>query len=275
MAMFNSKLLNYQRVDQFPTKTHPPILFFGPPWAEWWTNLDLWIAYGSTRRTSKIKGTMMFTSNGTWMVFQPNLLSKALGQSGRFLIHTDSLTCFFATPIMLTFTRVLNYHHLDCPRPFWVHSHGLIPKDSEASYLTTSFFVQIGQSTCDCPWYSSWFMVVIRFRYAYPLQIYQDIPSIQIIHAGYVAFKSVVSIHVVSKIQTSPKNKPRLTHLQMKQLKITPRKTWSVFNPQSQVLHNVVLHSLTSVSIHYKVFPRDKMSHDLSKRDFRKSISKV
>ena len=26
--MFNSKLLNYQRVDQFPTKTRPPILFF-------------------------------------------------------------------------------------------------------------------------------------------------------------------------------------------------------------------------------------------------------
>ena len=79
-----------------------------------------------------------------------------------------------------------------------------------------------------------------------------------------------VSIHVVSKIQISPKNKPRLTHLQMKQLKITPRKTWSVFNPQSQVLHNVVLHSLTSVSIHFKVFQRDKMSHDLSKHDFRK-----
>ena len=153
--MFNSKLLNYQRVDQFPTKTRPPILFF-------WTSMGrmmnqsgpmdcLWV----NKKDEQIKGLMMFTSNGTWMIFQPNLLSKALGQSGRFLIHTDSLTCFFATPIMLTFTRVLNYHHLDCPRPFWVHSHGFIPKDSEASYLTTYFFVQIGQWTCDCPWYSS------------------------------------------------------------------------------------------------------------------------
>ena len=74
------------------------------------------------------------------MIFQPNQGYPRPKFAADFWYWLPD-SRFFATPIMVSFTRVLNYRHSVCPRPFnGFNSYSFRPESSEASYFATPFF---------------------------------------------------------------------------------------------------------------------------------------
>ena len=173
------------------------------------------------------------------MIFQPNQGYPRPKFAADFWYWLPD-SRFFATPIMVSFTRVLNYRHSVCPRPFnGFNSYSFRPESSEASYFTTPFFRTDWSMGVRLP-----MLVVFMLHDDHSLQICQIClsPITKTHQVSRSSMQGMLSLLIVSyrvvlktcgiqiycfysyQIRDSniSQNISKLTHKQMKQLKTTP-----------------------------------------------------